>query len=307
MNKILKYGEYENSMKIIVEFAKLLVEPINESNKKRSKETVKISETQVYSILNELGERLKFNMGLILTFGAGINAMYPIVLQIIQNTNLNIKLEPESIILMTIAVLTITYLQESKNKSQSAEIICQVCKGTGKLTDSDVENLENVDDKESCYNCDGKGTHGTVSKWDTSTMLEELKMKGIGNTVIEKLVKCFIAIRKFLKVVFRGASSILDLFGYTAILIPVMNAVTALIHNNYWNLENLPSIIGGNLYSFGVGLVAILAKMGLDNLATRVNNFLGDKKVNVEPVDIKNKPTDFDDHEVINDNVRRGR
>jgi hypothetical protein len=309
MSKILKYGEYEDSLKIIVEFAKLLVDPINESKKRGSgKEIVKISEGEVSKILDGLWERLKFNMGLILTFGAGINAMYPIVVQLIQNSNLNVTLTNESIILITIAVLTITYLEESKSKSSAAEIICQLCGGEGTLTDSEVENLDDVyTKKEKCYHCDGKGSHGVVTKWDTSTMLEELRMKGIGNNIIEKLVNCFLAIRKFLGIIFRGISTILDFFGYTAILIPVMNAITAVIHNNFWTIENLPAIMGGNLFSFGIGLVAILAKMGLDKLAQKVQDFLGNKNIKVEPVDIKNKPDDFDEHEIINDNFRRGR
>ena len=107
MNKILKYQEYDKSAKIIEDFAKIFINPILKES---------IEENQIKKILDQLAKDLKFNYQLIFTFGAGINAMYPIVLHLVKNANLNVELTSENIILLTIAALTIAYLEESKNK-----------------------------------------------------------------------------------------------------------------------------------------------------------------------------------------------
>lgn len=301
MNKILKYKDWEKNSKIIEEFARQFIQPkMNES----------INETTIKSILTQLSKDLKFNYQLIFTFGAGINAMYPIILHLIKNSNLNVELTTESVVLMTIAAISIAYLEDNKNKSGEAEIICKLCGGSGEIANSEVQNLEDVDiKKENCPDCDGKGSSSSlVTRKDAQTMLEELKMKGIGNRIVEKLVKCLTSIGKFLKMIFRNTpiiiSSIIDLFGYTAILIPTMNALSAIINQNFWNVENLPSVIEGNLLSVGVGIVAFLAKRGFDNLASKIKEFISTnwrKKVDIKPVDKNWDDGNYTEHEIINE------
>jgi hypothetical protein len=301
MNKILKYKDWEKNSKIIEEFAKQLVQPkMNES----------INETTIKSILAQLSKDLKFNYQLIFTFGAGINAMYPIIMNLIKNSNLNVELTTESVVLMTIAAISIAYLEDTKNKSGDVEIICKLCGGSGEVANSEVQNLEDVDiEKESCPECSGKGSSKSlVTRKDAQTMLEELKMKGIGNRIVEKLVKCLTSIGSFLKMIFRNTpvmiSSLIDLFGYTAILVPTMNALSALINQNFWNVENLPSVIGANLLSVGVGIVSFLAKRGFDNLANKIKEFITSnwrKKVEIKPVDKNWDDGDLSQHEIINE------
>jgi hypothetical protein len=297
MNKILKYQEYDKSAKIIEDFAKIFINPILKES---------IEENQIKKILDQLAKDLKFNYQLIFTFGAGINAMYPIVLHLVKNANLNVELTSENIILLTIAALTIAYLEESKNKAGDSHVNCVECSGIGTL-------ISNLDEEIPCHICNGTGSVSSiVTKDDARTMLEELKLRGIGNGIVKKLVTCINSIGSFLKMIFKNTpvviSTLIDLFGYTAILIPTMNAISGLINMNSWNLETLPAIIGGNLLSFGVGLVAFLLRRGFDNLANKIRAFLDSfskKKIDTKPVDIKNLPKDFDEHEIINDNFRR--
>jgi hypothetical protein len=68
-------------------------------------------------VLSGLSKDLKFNFGLIFTFGAGIKAMYPIVDNLVRNEALKIDLSVESVLLLTLAGLSITYLEESNNKT----------------------------------------------------------------------------------------------------------------------------------------------------------------------------------------------
>jgi hypothetical protein len=300
MNKILKYKDWEKNSKIIEEFARQLINPkMNES----------INETTIKSILTQLARDLKFNYQLIFTFGAGINAMYPIILHLIKNSNLNVDLTTETVVLMTIAAISIAYLEENKNKSGDAEIICKICDGSGLLPSPEAQSLDDVDNKENCHSCAGKGSSlSLVTRKDAQTMLEELKMKGVGNRVVEKLVKCLTSIGSFLKMIFKNTpiviSSLIDLFGYTAILIPTMNAISSIINQNFWNVENLPNVISSNLISVGVGIVAFLAKRGFDNLANKIKDFIGKnwrKKVNINQVDKNWDVKNLSDHEIINE------
>jgi hypothetical protein len=275
MRKILKWEEYEKSAKVWEDFAKLLVD----SNIRESKDENKVTELEIVKITKQLSKDLRFNYGLIFTFGAGIQAMYPIVLHLIKNSNLNVELTTETVVLMTIAAISVAYLEINKNKSGSAEIICSICNGSGTVTSGEVQNLEEVDEVESCHHCHGEGKiQSLVTKADAQTMLEELKLKGVGDGIIRKLSSCLVWIGEFVKTAFKGVhyaiSSLIDLFGYTAILIPTMNAISALINQNLWTLDNLPQIISGNLLSFGVGIIALLVKRGYDNLANKLSEFI---------------------------------
>jgi hypothetical protein len=304
MNKILKYQEYVSAAKVWEDFAKLLVNP----NLNESKDDNKITESEIIKITKQLSKDLRFNYGLILTFGAGIQAMYPIVLHLIKNSNITgLKLTTETVVLMTIAAISVAYLEINKNKSGSAEIICSICNGSGTVTSGEVQNLEEVDEVESCQHCHGEGKiQSLVTKADAQTMLAELKLKGVGDGIIRKLSSCLVWIDEFVKTAFEGVhyaiSSLIDLFGYTAILIPTMNAISALINQNFWNLDNLPQIISGNLLSFGVGIIALLVKRGYDNLANKLSDFFKKAPKNKQQdniVDTTWNPEDLENQDII--------
>jgi hypothetical protein len=275
MNKILRYKEYEKSLDIFEDFVENLTNPkINEGL---------IDKETINKILKQLASDLKFNYSLIFSFGTGISSMYPIVEHLIKNSNLNVELTTENIVLLTITAIAIAYLEENKNKTGDSNVLCNICSGKG------------------CKDCDEVGmVKSVVTKEDARTLLEELKLRGFGNGIVKKVVKCFISIGHFLKMIFKNTpliiSSFLDLFGYTAVLIPTMNAIHLLIDTNNWNIETLPTIIGQNLISFGVGISAMLARRGFDNLANKIKDFIN----SLYKKPINNKMISNDD-EMINE------
>jgi hypothetical protein len=180
----------------------------------------------VMSILKNLQRDLKFNIKLIFTFGTGIASMYPIVLNLIQNQNLKIELSQENISLLTLTSVVILAL-ESEN---------------------DYE----------------------ISKEEVKSLLTELKLRGIGNGVVKKMVSSLKSIGNLLSILFKNTSktirNLIDMFAYTSILIPTMNALNSIISDYNWNMDT----IIGNLSSLGVGLFAFLAKNGWDYLVTKL-------------------------------------
>jgi hypothetical protein len=305
MNKILKYQEYDSCAKIWEDFAKLLVN----ANLNESKDDNKVTESEIIKITKQLSKDLKFNLKMVLTFGTGISAMYPIVEHLIKKSSLTgLTLTKETIVLLTITAISIAYLEINKNKPGATEIICSVCDGLGKITRKGVQNLEEVDEKENCHNCHGEGkTNSVVTKKDAQTLLFECRQRGAGKGIITKLANCLISIGdfvgKFVKTTIVGAnyaiSSLIDLFGYTAILEPSMNAISSLIDENSWTLDNLPQIIG-NLLSLGVGALSFLIKRGWDHLASRLSNFF--KKVPKNQGDIVDttwNPDNLENQDII--------
>jgi hypothetical protein len=132
-------------------------------------------------------------------------------------------------------------------------------------------------------------------------MLEELKMRGIGQGIVKKFVSALVAINKFFKMLFRGTpyvvNGLLDMFGYTALLLPCMNALSMFIGKYDITIEN----IAANLLSLGVGVGALLAKQGVAWLVKRLNNTLGIKdlgKDSTTPVEMR--PFDIIDGETDN-------
>ena len=268
MEKLLKFNEYQKSLNLLEDFvSKLIDEKIQESE---------IKDTNVKNIASQLQKDLNFNFGLIFTFGAGINAMYPIVTHLLKNSNLNVELTLENVVLLTITAIAIAYLEEKKNKTGEVSIDCDSCLGGG--------FLKNKKGEIECHKCTGTGQiKSLVTKQDTDTLLTELKLRGLGNGIVKKLVKCFISIGEFLKMLFKNASLVVsnfvDLFAYTSLLIPTMNAISGIINSNNFNIENLPLEIARNLLVFGVGVGALLAKRGFEWVSKKIKDFLQSKNL----------------------------
>ena len=177
---------------------------------------------------------LKLNLSLVATFGAGIGALYPVVQGIMTNMNLDsFNLTQESIVLLTLASVTITYLEEKKFKS--------------------VEEEEQLTK-------------------DSKSMLEELKMRGFGNGIVKKLMKSLESIKNIFLIIGKhlGAvvGSIIDMFAYTSLLIPILNGVMFIIHKYDLNLETLPQ----NFLGLAVGVGTIIAKHGIVEIINRIKN-----------------------------------
>ncbi len=255
MVKVLKFNEYDKSEELANEIIESICNPqINESTS--------IDDSIIKKILKNLSRDLKFNIGLVSTFGAGIKVMYPIIENLINNGSLKIEMTSENIILLCITSLSITYLEETQNKAGD------------KITQDGVESV--------------------VTKSDAQTMLEELKMRGVGNGLVKKFVSAFKSIGSFFKILFRGTpyviTGLIDMFGYTAILIPCMNTISSFIGKYDITVDTVAS----NLLSVGVGLTAIVAKQGVSWLVGKIKKSLNiknlgdglDKPISVMPYEI---------------------
>jgi hypothetical protein len=248
--KILKYTDYSISNEMVEFLIRNIESPIiNESI---------INKEYVKKILTGLSKDLNFNISLVFTFGTGIAMMIPIVDNLIKNGNIKIDATKENLILLSLTALAILYLEETKNKSGESEIECK-CKSRN------------------CNKCmDGK-IKSKVTKSDAQTLLEELKMRGIGNGIVKKFVKSFKSIGNLIKVLFRNSKypikGLLEMFGYASLMIPIMNAIGSLIGKYEMNADT----IIGNFLSIGAGIMTFLAKNSLDFLIDKLK-----KKVDIE-------------------------
>jgi len=234
--------------------------------------------SQIDNILKKLSQDLKFNYGLVFTFGVGVRVMYPIVEELIKNGNLKVEATTENIVLVCIAALTITYLEESKNSAGDTEVPC------------DCEEK-----KSDCEICGGTGMiKSKVSKRDARTSLEELKLRGIGNGIVKKMVECFKFLGSILKTLFRNTpyviNGLIDMLAYTAILVPAMNGISAIVGKYDLTIDSLM----GNAAAISLGITTFLAKYGFDSLVKKFKDKFGfdtkslDVPTVVKPYDTEN-------------------
>jgi hypothetical protein len=249
MSRILKYEEFKNYEEIASELVQNICNPqMNESK-----------DVDNFDVISKkLSKELKFNFGLIATFGFGIKMMMPVINELIENGSFSFEMTQENIVLLTITVASIFYLEQTSNKAGDE------------------------------VNSEGQKSH--VTKKDAQTLLEECKMRGIGQGIIKKFVNAFSAISKFFKIMFSKTpyviNGLLDMFGYTALMIPCMNAFSTFIGKYDVTIEN----IGTNLLSLGVGVGSLLAKQGVSWLVKKINKSLGIKDLGRDlesPVEIR--------------------
>ena len=179
---------------------------------------------------------LKLDASLVLTFGSGIGALYPIVDEMMQNMSFtNIDISKTSIVLLTIAAITIIFLEEKKTKSGEQEDL--------------------------------------LTK-DSKSMLEELRMRGIGDGIVKKVIKAINGVKNIFSTIGKhlGASigGVIDMFAYTSILIPIMNGVFYIIGKYDMGVDQVIT----NFFSLSVGVATRIAKHGLVELLDRLRRFI---------------------------------
>lgn len=182
---------------------------------------------------------LKLDTKLVFTFGAGIGALYPVIQNMMQNLSLSgVEMTQETTVLLTIACITIVYLEEKKFKTAEEE---------EKLTK------------------------------DSKSMLEELRMRGIGDGIVKKVMKSIESIKNVFAVVAKhlGAmvGGVIDMFGYTAILIPIMNAILWIIGKYEMSVDAVIQ----NFFSLGIGIASRIAKHGLVELINKLRGVISNK------------------------------
>lgn len=218
--KLLRYSEHSESIDMAETFINLVQSnPINESSDNYDRVTKKIVDD------------LKLNGSLVLTLGVGLKAMFPVVNELVENMKLKIDLNIETIVLMTIASITIAYLEELKESKEKKKF-----------------------------------------EKDSKSMLEELKLRGVGNNIVKKLVSCIKSIGNIVHIIFKNRrysiNGFFDMFGYASISVPIINAVLSMINKYDMNLETLP----GNFLSLGLGITSLVSKHGLNYIIDKLKD-----------------------------------
>jgi len=237
------------------------------------KENDKLDEGHWKTHLKKLVNDLKLHGSLIGTFGAGIGAFVPVVQSMMGNMNISSDVNLEVAVLLTICSLTIIYLEEKKFKNSKEE--------------------------------------ATLIK-DSKSMLEELKMRGIGNGIVKLVIKSFESITNLFRVIGKhlGAvvGGVVDMFAYTSLMFPVMNGIMYLIGK----YELTPETIVQNLIGLAAGVGTLVAKHGINYIINKIKGKFKIKKGDVindletptiQKFDLYGKESDdvFVDSEPIND------
>ena len=242
---VLKYYKFSEQCEILSEFLRNLEESliIKESN----------SVGSIEKMLKNLSRDLKLNMSLVLTFGTGIKAMYPIVENLIKNGNFKIEITSENIVLLSLTSISICYLEHSKNSDPL--------------------------------------------KKDIKSLLEELKMRGIGNGIVKIFVKVFKSLGSFIKNIFKNTgyaiSGLFEMLGYTSLMLPFMNAISLMIGK----YELTPESLIGNLLSIGLSMGSFSGKNIINNILSKIKD---KTKIDISPKSV-DKVAPIKSYDVIND------
>lgn len=225
----------------------------------------KITESDEHqSVMKKMLDDLKLNTKLVLTFGTGLGAFLPMVQKIMTN----MKLEPDSrtVLLLTICTFTIIYIEEKKYKSSEEE--------------------------------------ETLVK-DSKSMLEELRMHGVGNGIVKKMSQIFKSIIGIFNLISKHTGTIIetfvDMFAYSALLIPIMNGMSFLVGKYNLNMDTFIQ----NMSGLAIGLGTLIAKHGIQFILQKLKLKDSKKKEIINDVDtsVVHKFSNFDteDGEMINE------
>ena len=205
--------------------------------------------SEYVGIWDSISKDLKLNIRFIATFGTGINSFYPVVDKMMKNMNISSGITVEHVVLLTICALSIIYLEEKKFKSSKEG--------------DDIT---------------------TYSK----SMLEELKMMGIGNGIVKMVVKSIKSIKNIFNLIGKHIGSVvggvIDMFAYTSLLIPIMNGVGYMVGK----YDLTPETAIQNLVGIGVGLGTIVAKHGITHILDKIKG-----KFNIDKKDIEEIESEF--------------
>ncbi len=197
---------------------------------------IESSDANTYkSVEKKVVSDLKLNAKLVSTFGAGIGGLYPIIHDLMTNTMSlqSVEITPETIVLLTMASVAIIYIEEKKFKDEKEEQI--------------------------------------LIK-DSKSLLEELKMRGVGNGIVKKVMKSIASIKNIFSLIGRhlGAvvENIIDMFAYTSLLIPIMNGVLYIVGKYELNIDTICE----NFLGLAMGIGTIIAKHGILAIVNRIKD-----------------------------------
>jgi hypothetical protein len=185
-------------------------------------------------LIDKIKNDLKINLSFVGTFGFSIKGLYPVVEGLMKNSS--VEITSETIIMMILASLSVIYLEEAKGKNKY------------KVSVLEQEQLTK----------------------ETKSLLTELKLRGVGNGLVKKLVKVLDSITNLFKLIGKHTGVVventIDMFAYTALLIPILNGVSYIVGAYDMNLDTLSN----NLIGLGIGIVTIIAKHGIKTILKKL-------------------------------------
>ncbi len=225
MIKLLKFQEHQDLLKSAEDFLNDLENPqINESN----------DDSDIHSILTKIADKLKLNKNIIDEFSELTKILNPLVEKLLKNSGQKIDLDVENLILLTFTACCISYLDESGNSAGDEKSTCGNCQGKG------------------CGDCSGSGYFSSIiTKEVARNLLEELKLSGIGNGIVKKLVANLHKLKDFISKLVKKEINFFDLTNHQSIV----SSIETSIDKNKLGLDNFVSGIS----SLQAGIKGILS------------------------------------------------
>ena len=258
MKRIKGFDEYSVAYGMAETLLNKFENTINESDDKKDYKS--IQDEEISKLKSGVSGDIKLNFSLVTTFGTGIGALYPIVDNLLTKSGLQV--DTRSVVLLTIAAVSMIVLEYSRNMSDRDEN--EEYKALEKETQAVLEELKMAGFP--------NAKTGTKSGTDNTVL-------GMVVNAIKSIFEIFSSIygkiknskfSKFIKMsgatVFGGLT---DMLAYTGMLIPIMNGINAMI--GLYNMDLQSFVANSALLLSSIGL--ILAKHGVSYLANRLKNF----------------------------------
>jgi hypothetical protein len=256
-----KFDEYNLGREMALNFFKNMDTAMNESVDKE--EYKKIQDEEIDKFKSGVKGDIKLNFNLIGTFGAGIGALYPIVDSLISKTAP--AMDTRTIVLLTIAAVYLIVLEEKSHSKKDED-------GNRKQMLAEVKAILSE------LQLAGFPNANTGSK------------NGSDSSILSKVVECLKATKKIFFILVRGIKKVgmidalelamrgsaalrtgfIDMISYTAMLVPVMNGINAII--GIYNMDLGTFLM--NLAMFSAGITALMAKHGISFLMNKLKDVL---------------------------------
>lgn len=292
--EIKRYENYNNGL----EMAKIFFEALEENKPNEQDKYKKIQDSEIKKLRSAVKGDIHFNFGLILSFGAGIGALYGIVDSLISMEMPNI--DTRTIVLMTMAGVYMIVQGEVKDAKERKQILEETKVILSELQLAGYPNA----------------TTGTKEGSDNPTLNKVVKVlktiKKIFTTIKNKVESA--GLDKLLKrSSINTISGFADMFAYTAMLVPFMNSINALLGYMKMNMDTFIA----NASVFILGIITIITKHGANFFIHKMKNFFNlnkeerdeiEKEIedNYNQISVNKKPSiknlsdmGIDGHEII--------
>jgi len=193
------------------------------------------SKSSIKKMVGEISTDLKINSKFVATFGLSIDGLYPIVQSLMENMKLSsVDLTPRVITMLVLASLSVIVLEEKSKKF--------------KPSPEDEDEI----------------------RTGAKSLLTELKLSGVGNGIVKKLVEAIKSIKNIASIIFKNipkaVESMVDMFAYTSLMIPILNGIKYIVGEYDLTIDTLIQ----NLAGIGMGIFTIIAKSGVKEVLRRL-------------------------------------